>query len=425
MAEGINALVEQHVATCDQVLGMVERYAQGDFSLEAPELPGEKRRITAVLRQSRTALVALKDAALALSRAAAEGDFSVRGSADDFQHGFREIVEALNRLMQTADEGLADAARSLGAIAEGDLAARTTAAGAGRFGDLQRAIAATAAQLAGIVGGIQLAAAEVERAAHEIARGNDDLAQRTESQAADLAANVQAVDAIAQAIRGTSDGAGRANAFASGARDVAEKGGVAIQDVGRTMETITASSRRMRDIIATIDAIAFQTNILALNAAVEAARAGELGRGFAVVASEVRSLAGNSAGAAREIRQLIDEATRSIDQGAALGRSAETTMAEIVASVRQVSGLMDDIAGSTGRQLGDVEKLAQSINGIDRATQQNASLVEESAAATVTLTDQARALLDAVARFRLQAGQAAALDVLASHPEHAALEHVA
>jgi methyl-accepting chemotaxis protein len=205
-------------------------------------------------------------------------------------------------------------------------------------------------------------------------------------------------------VQQSGDAAGRARALAEGAQDVAQRGGAAVGEVVSTMTQIQASSRKIADIVGTIDGIAFQTNILALNAAVEAARAGEQGRGFAVVASEVRSLAGRSAAAAKEIKTLIGQSVETVEAGAQRVQGAGATMAEIVDSVQKVSALVADIAGSAGQQSGDIGRVNAAVTELDHLTQQNAALVEQSAAAAESLKDQAVRLGQAVAGFRVGAG---------------------
>ncbi|MBC7717307.1 MAG: MCP four helix bundle domain-containing protein [Pseudorhodobacter sp.] len=246
-------------------------------------------------------------------------------------------------------------------------------------------------------------ASSVASAAEQISMGNADLSTRTEQQAASLEETAATMDQIHATVRGNSESTVQAAALASGAGSVADKGGSLMQNVVQTMSGIDASSKKIVDIIGVIDGIAFQTNILALNAAVEAARAGEQGRGFAVVAAEVRSLAQRSAAAAREIKSLIGASVEQVGEGAALVGQAGHTMAEIVSAIGRVNRIMADIQTSTREQTEGISQVGQAVNELDRATQQNSALVEESAAAAESLNQQAKAMMVTVSRFRLRA----------------------
>ena len=245
--------------------------------------------------------------------------------------------------------------------------------------------------------------AQAASAAEQISMGNADLSTRTEQQAASLEETAATMDQIHATVRGNSESTVQAAALASGAGSVADKGGSLMQNVVQTMSGIDASSKKIVDIIGVIDGIAFQTNILALNAAVEAARAGEQGRGFAVVAAEVRSLAQRSAAAAREIKSLIGASVEQVGEGAALVGQAGHTMAENVSAIGRVNRIMADIQTSTREQTEGISQVGQAVNELDRATQQNSALVEESAAAAESLNQQAKAMMVTVSRFRLRA----------------------
>jgi methyl-accepting chemotaxis protein len=246
----------------------------------------------------------------------------------------------------------------------------------------------------------------VATASSEIAQGNNDLSVRTEQQASALQQTSASMEELGTAVRQNADNAHQANELAREAAGVAVQGGEVVGLVVQTMDGINASSRKIADIIGTIDGIAFQTNILALNAAVEAARAGEQGRGFAVVASEVRSLAQRSASAAREIKTLVLASVERVEQGTRMVDQAGNTMTQIVQSIRRVTDLMGEISQASSEQSAGVSQIGQAVSQLDRATQQNAALVEQSAAAAESLKTQAAELVQAVAVFRLapQAG---------------------
>src|SRR5690606_33570566 len=247
--------------------------------------------------------------------AAVAGDFSRRGDAGRFEFVYREMIGTLNELMASSDRGLGEVGALLSAVAEGDLSRRAATDLPGQFGDLAGDANRTVAKLTQIVGRIREGSDSINSAAEEIAAGNNDLSRRTEQQAASLEETASSMEELTSTVRQNADNARQANQLAIGAADVAGKGGEVVGRVVDTMSAINESSRKIVDIISVIDGIAFQTNILALNAAVEAARAGEQGRGFAVVASEVRSLAQRSAGAAKEIKGLIDNSVEKVQNG--------------------------------------------------------------------------------------------------------------
>jgi len=284
-------------------------------------------------------------------------------------------------------------------IAAGDLVS-PVAQGAVPPGSLLAALAAMKDRLAGIVATIQTGSAEILTAAQEVSRGNLDLSSRTEQQSASLEETASALEEITGTIRATSDNALSANSLAGDASQTAERGGKVVEAVVATMQSISAGSRRMGDIIGVIDGIAFQTNILALNAAVEAARAGEQGRGFAVVASEVRVLAQRSAEAAREIKALIETSVGQVADGTRLVGDAGGTMQEVVQSVRRVSDIIAEISSATQQQTTGVDQINDAVGQLDGVTQQNAALVEEAAAATKSMAEQADRLVAAVSVFR-------------------------
>jgi methyl-accepting chemotaxis protein len=271
-------------------------------------------------------------------------------------------------------------------------------------GDTQSLMAQLAtmqASLAKVVGNVRQNAEGVATASAQIAQGNQDLSQRTEAEASALEETAASMEELGSTVKQNADNATQANQLALGASTVAIKGGEVVSQVVETMKGINDSSRRIADIISVIDGIAFQTNILALNAAVEAARAGEQGRGFAVVASEVRSLAGRSADAAKEIKSLITASVERVEQGTALVDQAGATMKEVVSSIKRVTDIMGEISAASSEQSAGVSQVSEAVSQMDRVTQKNAALVEESAAAAESLKGQARQLVQAVAVFKL------------------------
>jgi methyl-accepting chemotaxis protein len=285
-------------------------------------------------------------------------------------------------------------------IGHGDLTVAVDTTRGDEIGDLQRSIAEMRDALRRVVGDVQAAAEQVRLASTEVAAGNNDLSVRTEHTASRLQQTAGAMAQITQTVQQSSEAASQASQLAVAASGSAQRGDVVSQVVS-TMETIHAGSRRIADIIGTVDGIAFQTNILALNAAVEAARAGEQGRGFAVVAGEVRILAQRSAAAAREIKTLIGSNVDSVEAGARLVADAGGTMHDIVASVRRVTDIVGEITARSGAQSGDLGAIHGAVTELDGMTQQNAALVEQSAAAAESLRTQAARLTEIVASFRV------------------------
>ncbi|WP_318013472.1 methyl-accepting chemotaxis protein [Paucibacter sp. Y2R2-4] len=270
------------------------------------------------------------------------------------------------------------------------------------IGAMQAALGAMQDALNRVVGEVRRSADSIQTASTEIASGNLDLSQRTEQTASNLQQAASAIGQLTGAVHQSADSASTANQLASTAAQVAQRGGQVVGQVVATMEEINSSSKRINDIIGVIDGIAFQTNILALNAAVEAARAGEQGRGFAVVASEVRSLAQRSAEAAKEIKALIGVSVDKVEAGTRLVQDAGSTMDEIVASVGKVTDIIGEIRASTVEQSSGISSVNGSVGQLDQMTQQNAALVEESAAAAESLRDQASKLAGLVSEFKLQ-----------------------
>ena len=287
------------------------------------------------------------------------------------------------------------------AISEGNLTVHIPAGGRDEMGQLLQALLQMRDNLARVVSGVRGYAEGVSTASAEIAQGNHDLSSRTESQASALEETAASMEELGSTVRQNADNARQANQMAMNASTVAVQGGEVVSQVVETMKGISTASNKIADIIGVIDGIAFQTNILALNAAVEAARAGEQGRGFAVVASEVRSLAGRSAEAAKEIKSLISASVERVEQGNIQAEKAGETMTEVVNAIRRVTDIMGEISAASSEQSAGVSQVGEAVTQMDQATQQNAALVEQMAAAAGSLSGQARELVQAVAQFRL------------------------
>ncbi|CAM3445988.1 methyl-accepting chemotaxis protein [Paracidovorax anthurii] len=299
-------------------------------------------------------------------------------------------------------------------VAQGDLTQAFHTRRDDEVGALVREVEGMRQRYRQVLQQVRSAVDSIGTASAEIASGNQDLSVRTETTASHLAETAQSMDQLTGTVRQSADVARQANQLAGSAAQVAERGGQVVGEVVATMAEIDASSRQIADIIGVIDGIAFQTNILALNAAVEAARAGEQGRGFAVVAGEVRSLAGRSAEAAREIKQLIGSSVDKVEAGARRVQDAGRTMDEIVGSVRRVGGMVGEITAAASEQSEGIGHVNAAVGQLDQMTQQNAALVEQSAAAAQSLREQAARLADAVSVFRLAAEPRAALPARAA-----------
>ena len=301
------------------------------------------------------------------------------------------------------------ARRSAEAIAGGDLSQRMAVEGKDELADLQRALAGMQHGLGSMVAQVRDSSENIATASQEIATGNQDLSGRTEQTAGNVQQTVSSISELSGNVQQTATSAQLANQLASTASTAATRGGSVVQQAVASMQEIASSSRKINDIIGLIDSIAFQTNILALNAAVEAARAGEQGRGFAVVASEVRGLAQRSAAAASEIKGLIKNSVSAVDGGVRLVEEAGSAMKEIVGSVQRVSDVISEITAAAAEQSAGIGEVSQSVTDIDHMTQQNAALVEESAAAAESLREQAARLAEVVRQFRLEDGAVQAM----------------
>jgi methyl-accepting chemotaxis protein-1 (serine sensor receptor) len=290
-------------------------------------------------------------------------------------------------------------------ISAGDFTGRIEVRSTNEIGHLFAAVKRMQESLTRTVATVRRGVDEINVGSREISAGNADLSSRTEQQAASLEETAASMEELASTVKQNADNARQANQLAASASDVAERGGSAVSEVVNTMQEISASSRKISEIVSVIDGIAFQTNILALNAAVEAARAGEQGKGFAVVAGEVRSLAQRSAQAAKEIKGLIEDSVTKVGAGSQQVERAGATMQEIVASVKRVTDIMGEISAASEEQSSGIDQVNRAVSQMDEVTQQNAALVEEAAAAAGSLQEQAQRLAEAVSVFKINAGE--------------------
>ncbi|MEN8668467.1 MAG: methyl-accepting chemotaxis protein [Ketobacter sp.] len=378
-----------------------------------PVLDDDGERLGTVVEWlDRTQEVIVENEVNEIVKAAAQGDFSRSLPMEGKQGFFANLAGGLNQLMKVTDDGMHDVARVLSALAAGDLTQKITGDYQGLFKRLKDDANATVDKLEEVIANIIESSSSVTTGANEIAQGNADLSQRTEEQASSLEETASSMEEMTGAVQQTSDNAQHANQLSQNAVSKAEAGGDVVKNAVVAMGEINSSSKRISDIIGVIDEIAFQTNLLALNAAVEAARAGEQGRGFAVVAGEVRNLAQRSAGAAKEIKELIRDSVTKVEAGTELVNQSGTTLAEIVGAVREVTNMIGDINAAASEQSSSIVQINQAIGEMDEMTQQNAALVEQASAAGEAMAEQARALMELVGFFKLDHAAAA---VGASH----------
>ncbi|OOW59115.1 methyl-accepting chemotaxis protein [Xanthomonas cissicola] len=407
----------------DGVTSFEERFGEVVLAQTVTSIKNEQGETSGEVCEwrDRTIEVQVEEEVARIVRAAASGDMSGRVETDGKQGFFLQLAQQLNGLLDANAGSLEQISTLLSALSRGDLTVRMHGEFSGVFAQMRDDANATAEQLADIVGRIKMSSIAINSAAGEIASGNSDLSHRTEQQAANLEETAASMEELTSTVKQNAESARQANQLAIGATGVASQGGEVVSQVVTTMSGIEASSKKIADIISVIDGIAFQTNILALNAAVEAARAGEQGRGFAVVASEVRTLAQRSAGAAKEIKGLIDDSVHKVAEGSALVRKAGATMADIVASVQRVTDIMGEISAASQEQSSGIEQVNQTITQMDETTQQNAALVEEATAAARSMEEQAGHLAEAVSVFKLddsaaQAPQSARVRPITSRP---------
>ena len=409
MVQATNSLVESHVQVELLMAEVMQRYAIGDLSRDLPDYPGEKGALTRTLSAVKQSLMAINAQIDELARAARAGDFSMRGDAAAFQYQFKAMVEHLNGMMASSQASIADVSDVLRAISHGDLTARMDGEYDGVFARMRDDANTTTAQLTGIVRGIQVAADSINNAAQELAAGNNDLSRRTEQQAANLEEAAASMEELTSTVRQNAELARQADSEAHAAGAAVRETEQAMAQMASVMGEIGQSSARISEISTVIDGIAFQTNILALNAAVEAARAGEQGRGFAVVASEVRTLAQRAGVAAKEIKELIEDAAAKVKSGLAVTVESEAAIARVAQASSRTTQLMSDIAAASKEQAAGIEQVNQVVVQMDQVTQQNAALVEEATAASRALEEQAHALTTSVSVFKVEGAAVSAV----------------
>ncbi|BDF95780.1 methyl-accepting chemotaxis protein [Pseudoalteromonas haloplanktis] len=355
-----------------------------------PIFTPENTRIGTVVEWTdRTAEVAIEQEMAGLVSAAGKGELQVRVEEANKNGFFLRLAQGLNSLVSIVDAAVSDTATMLDALANGDLTIRIEKDYQGSFNKLKQDANTTADKLTEVINRINTSATLVASGAEEISQGNADLSQRTEEQASSLEETAASMEQMTSTVRQNADNAKVANQLAEETQSKAQQGGEVVNRAVTSMSAINESSKKIADIISVIDEIAFQTNLLALNAAVEAARAGEQGRGFAVVAGEVRNLAQRSAGAAKEIKELIRDSVGKVEDGTLLVNESGATLKEIVVAVQKVTEMISDIAQASEEQSSGIEQVNKAISQMDEMTQQNAALVEEASAAGESMSEQA------------------------------------
>jgi methyl-accepting chemotaxis protein len=406
--------------------GVMDRLIAGDTAIEVPHTQrrdeiGAMARSVSVLRETseQVALLQQQEQAAAAARlaraqsmeavvsdvgevvaAAAAGDFSARLQIDQADEQMQKLVAGINEINAVVDSATSEFARTLSAVAAGDLTVRVDAAYRGKFAELKGAINETVERLSSTVKTIQVTSADVGLAAREINMGADDLSKRTEEQASSLEETAATTEELAASVKASAQASREAASIADEAMKAAQTGGAIAGKAVDAMARIEDASTKISDIIRVIDDIAFQTNLLALNAAVEAARAGDAGKGFAVVASEVRTLAQRSGEAAKDISALISSSNTEVGEGVKLVRQAGEALEQILTASKKVASTIAEISAASSEQASGIDEMSQAVAHLDEMTQQNAALSEQSAASAGSLSGRIGQLNDLVAAFK-------------------------
>jgi len=406
LAEGINDLVDSNEAIVDDTVRVFSSLAEGDLSqLITRDYSGSFDRLKTDANATIDKLKQVIEGDIqAMSNATLKGDLSKRIDLSDKQGFFRDMSAGINHLVESVNNIFDDVSKTMNSMSQGDLTKTIDNKYLGQFDELKGDINKTLEHLNTVVANLNESSDIVSSTSKEISDGNNSLSSRTESQASALEQTAASMEELTSTVQNNASNTAQANQLANSAKTTAENGGKVMQEASQAMEAINQSSQKMAEIIGVIDEIAFQTNLLALNASVEAARAGEQGRGFAVVATEVRNLAGRSAIAAKEIKDLIDDSVTKVETGVNLVDQSTGTQSEIVKSITLVEDIMAEISSASTEQSQGIEQVNAAVNSMDTVTQQNAALAEQTSAAAISLTERAEEMNKMMDFFTLKRG---------------------
>ena len=403
LGANVNRMLDAIVTPLTQTSEYLARIAHGDVpSGINGDFQGDFKEVEQNLARSMDAIRVLVRDTQRLGEAAAQGKLDVRADLGAHEGEFRRIVQGVNGTLDAIATPVRETQRVMQARADGDLTQTMNGRFNGEFERMQSTVNGSVEQLRGLIENILAGADLISSSSSEIKNGNMDLSERTERQANSVQQTTGNMGELTEMVRRNAEQARQANGMAASAADAAREGGEVVGRAVRAMAEIDGASKEISDIIGVVDEIAFQTNLLALNASVEAARAGEQGRGFAVVAGEVRNLAQRSAGAARQIKDLINASVTRVNEGSELVRASGVTLERIVSSVGAVSTIISGIADDSDAQYDGIQRISSTLMEIDEGTQQNAAMVEEVASASASMDDQATNLRDQVGMFRTQ-----------------------
>jgi methyl-accepting chemotaxis protein len=402
IADEVNVVIDGYVVPFNEAAVYLERISHGDIPpITTKEYHGDFNRFKESINRSISIITSLLEEYNALINAARNGDLTARGDADMFEGCWQEFIDGLNNIFETAVAPVHHAGDALRALAEGDLRYHMEGEYRGEYAMLQSDVNTTIERLESTVIPVQRAASFISSSASQIFAGNNSLSDRTDKHSSILQETTSSMNHLINAVRNNAENSKHANKLATGARVSAEHGGEVVSRAVQAMAEINKSSNMIAEIIGVIDDIAFQTNLLALNASVEAARAGEQGRGFAVVATEVRNLAGRSATAAKEIKELIKDSLKKVQAGTSLVNESGETLDEIMDGVIQVGDIISEIDEASAKQIEGIEYVNRAVNSLDDMVQQNAMLAEKTSEASGSMRDKAKELEDLMQFFKV------------------------
>ncbi len=400
----VNVIIRSYVKPFKEAEIYLDRISRGDIPpLVTQQFRGDFNKFKESFNRNISTVTDLLEEYNALIEAAHKGDLTARGDVDKFDGCWKEFIDGLNKIFATAVDPVRSAGEVLRSLSEGDLRYTMDGKYQGEYAMLQRNVNTTIGRLESTVIPVQATARFISKSADQIFAGNNSLSDRTDKQSSKLQETAVSMGQLTEAVRNSAENAKHANKLAASAKQSAEHGGDVVSRAVQAMDEINKSSNKIAEIIGVIDEIAFQTNLLALNASVEAARAGEQGRGFAVVATEVRNLAGRSATAAKEIKELIKDSMQKVRAGTSLVNESGETLGEIMDGVKQVGSIISEIDTASFDQIAGIETVNQAITSIDEMVEQNALLAERTSIASGAMKDKARELKELMRFFKVDA----------------------